>query len=89
MIAKPGKNYGYHVHGEEICGCELLWAIVGMFHYWAVSISDAVILVIVSVIQTVDLLIIAVRNVAVKLHCNTVTLNAGVEIVEIYLFQNL
>jgi len=57
VIAKPGENYGYHVHEEEICGCELQWAIVGMFHYWAVCISDALILIIVSVIQAVDLLI--------------------------------
>jgi len=57
MIGKPGENYGYHVHGEEICDCELQWAIVGMFHYWAVSICDSLILVIVLVIQTVDLLI--------------------------------
>lgn len=43
MIAKSGENYGYHVHGEEICGYELQWAIVGMFHYWIVSISVALI----------------------------------------------
>jgi len=43
MIAKPGENCGYHVHGEEICGYELHLAIVGMFHYWTASISDAVI----------------------------------------------
>lgn len=43
MIAKHDENYGYHVHGEEICGYELQWAIVSMFHYWTVSISDALI----------------------------------------------
>jgi len=43
MIAKHIENYGYRVHGEEICGYELQWAIVSLFHYWTVSISDALI----------------------------------------------
>lgn len=71
------------------CGRNLwLWIAVGHFQY--VSLGQLVSLmlwfcIIVSVIQTgfFHYLTVAVRNVAVKLHCSAVTLNARVEIVEI------